>query len=160
MLPSHKPRVYLAGPLFSEPERIWCRNIKVLLENGAGVEVLWPGAMVEAELERVLALPPLLRQVAIAEICRKGIDACDIFVALLDTIPSDDGTAWEMGYLRGSRSSLLPIFGLRTDAIRAYGDSAAPLNAMLGAHIFLAGKLCTTVYELVEAVRLRAEYLS
>jgi len=153
-----KQRVYLAGPLFSEPERLWCQQIKGRLETGANVEVIWPGEMVEADLPRILALYPVARQDAIADICRRGIDACDILVALLDTIPSDDGTSWEMGYLWGSRGGRqVPVFGLRTDVIRAYGDSDAPLNSMLGAHV---RKLCTTVDELVETVRLRAEYLS
>jgi len=158
-----KHRVYLAGPLFSEPDRIWCQQIKARLEAEASVEVLWPWDMVEAEHDRWAALAPGPRQVAIAEICRSGIDACNIFVALLDTIPSDDGTSWEMGYLWGSRGALrtmVPVFGLRTDVIRAYGDSEAPLNAMVGSQVFLFGKLCTTVDDLVAAVRRAAEHLT
>jgi len=153
--------VYLAGPLFSEPERRWCEHIRDRLEAEAGVDVLWPWDMVVAEQPRWESLPPGPRQVAIAEICRTGIDRCDIFVALLDTIPSDDGTAWEMGYLWGSRQTTFakptPVFGLRTDVIRAYGDSEAPLNAMLGGQIFLFGKLCTTADDLVVEVRRAAE---
>jgi len=158
-----KRRVYLAGPLFSEPERQWCQYVKARLENEASVEVLWPWDMVVAEQPRWESLAPGPRQVAIAEICRTGIDQCDIFVALLDTIPSDDGTTWEMGYLWGSRGPLrnmVPVFGLRTDVIRAYGDSEAPLNAMVGSQIFLFGKLCQTVDDLVIEVRCAAEHLS
>ena len=155
-------RVYLAGPLFSEPERLWCQHIKARLETEASVDVLWPWDAVEAERARWEMLAPGPRQVAIAEICRTGIDHCDILVALLDTIPSDDGTTWEMGYLWGSRGagrSLVPVFGLRTDTIRFYGDSEAPLNAMVGSHIFLFGKLCITVDELVAEVLTAAAHL-
>jgi len=117
--------------------------------------------MVQAEYAKWSVLEPSPRQVAIAAICRKGIDACDIMVALLDTIPSDDGTSWELGYLWGSRQTTFarqtPVFGLRTDTIRMYGDSEAPLNAMVGAHVFLFGKLCTDVNSLVDAVRQEAE---
>ena len=158
-----KHRVYLAGPLFSEPERLWCQRIMARLETEASVEVIWPWDMVEVERPRWEALAPGPRQVAIAEICRTGIDQCDIFVALLDTIPSDDGTTWEMGYLLGSRGPLrnkVPVFGLRTDVIRSYGDSGAPLNAMVGAQIFLFGKLCITADELVAEVRRVAEHLT
>jgi len=163
MLSAREHRVYLAGPLFSEPERLWCQHIKARLENEAGVEVLWPWDMVVAEQPCWESLAPGPRQVAIAEICRNGIDHCDIFVALLDTIPSDDGTTWEMGYLWGSRGALrnmVPVFGLRTDVIRSYGDSEAPLNAMVGSQIFLFGKLCVTADELVAEVRRAAEHLT
>lgn len=155
----HRLRVYLAGPLFSEPERLWCQHVKVRLETEAGVDVIWPGDLVAAALP-TMTTSPGPRQVAIAKICRDGIDRCDILVALLDTIPSDDGTAWEMGYLWGARIGELhqvPVFGLRTDVIRTYGDSEAPLNSMLGGQIFLFGKLCTTVDELVAAVRQETE---
>jgi nucleoside 2-deoxyribosyltransferase len=163
-----RKRVYLAGPLFSEPERLWCQYIKARLETEASVDVLWPWDMVLAEQPRWESLAPGPRQIAIAEICRTGIDRCDIFVALLDTIPSDDGTTWEMGYLWGSRctrsrSALyiqVPVFGLRTDVIRSYGDSEAPLNAMVGSQIFLFGKLCVTADELVAEVRRAAERLT
>jgi nucleoside 2-deoxyribosyltransferase len=158
--PQRKQRVYLAGPLFSEPERLWCQHVKARLEMEAGVDVLWPWEMVVAEQPRWESLAPSPRQVAIAEICRDGIDRCDIFVALLDTIPSDDGTTWEMGYLWGSRGALrnqVPVFGLRTDVIRFYGDSEAPLNAMVGSQVYLFGKLCITADELVTEVRRAAE---
>jgi nucleoside 2-deoxyribosyltransferase len=157
-----RKRVYLAGPLFSEPERLWCQHIKARLETEAYVDVLWPWDMVEAERPRWEVLAPGPRQVAIAEICRTGIDQCDILVALLDTIPSDDGTIWEMGYLWGSRGAAcrqVPVFGLRTDTIRFYGDSEAPLNAMVGSQVFLFGKLCITVDELVAEVLTAAAWL-
>jgi nucleoside 2-deoxyribosyltransferase len=155
--------VYLAGPLFSEPERLWCHHIMTRLETEANVYVLWPWDMVVAEQPRWESMEPGPRQVAIAEICRTGINRCDIFVALLDTIPSDDGTAWEMGYLWGSRGvgrSHAPVFGLRTDIIRSYGDSGASLNTMIGSQIFLFGKLCVTADELVTEVRRAAEHLT
>lgn len=161
---NRKHRVYLAGPLFSEPERLWCQHIKARLETEAGVDVLWPGEMVAAAQRRWEHVHPgAVGQVAIAEICRAGIDRCDIFVALLDTIPSDDGTAWEMGYLWGSRGMLrnmVPVFGLRTDVLRDYEDSGAPLNAMVGSQIHLFGKLCQTADDLVGEVRRAAERLT
>lgn len=161
---ARKRLVYLAGPLFSEPERLWCRHIKARLVLEANVDVLWPWDMIEAEQIQWEDKAPGPRQVAISAICRTGIDRCDILVALLDTIPSDDGTAWEMGYLWGSRDAMHflqpPVFGLRTDTIRSYGDSEASLNAMVGSQIFLFGKLCVTADELVAEVRQAAERLS
>ncbi len=141
-------KVYLAGPLFSEAEQRWCCYVRDRLGSEAGVEVNWPfDSVVKLNLE---GKNPAEVQKIIAEDCKQGVKDCDILVVLLDTIPTDDGTAFELGYLVGLGYRHVPVVGLRTDVIRTYGDSAAPLNAMVGAHVTI---LCKTVDELVKAIQ-------
>ncbi len=146
--------VYLAGPLFSQAEQAWCRRVRDALHAEAGVEVNWPGDTV-GKLS-LMGMSPQDTQKAIAEACKKGVRDCDILVLLLDTIPTDDGTAFELGYLIGhlgarrNTASGTPVVGLRTDQIRNYGDSGAVLNSMIGAHV---NRMCSSIGELVRVIR-------
>lgn len=154
--------VYLAGPLYSEPEQRWCKFVKFALENITGIDVTWPfdsveksGIMAQEDLE------PSEVQEAIASVCIEDIEKCDIFVILLDTIPTDDGTAFELGYVAALNSvdpsDPIAVFGLRTDVIREYNDAGAPLNSMIGAHV---DRLCPSIEDLLETVAAYAELKS
>lgn len=102
------PTVYLAGPLFSQAERMWNRAFARALEAAL------PGLTV--------ALPQDYKPHSryndrrhfgeVYKLCVKGLDDCNAVVAVLDGPDSDSGTAWEVGYAAAKQ---LPIIGIRTD---------------------------------------------
>ena len=98
-----KPRAYIAGPLFDEGERWFIEKVESIVA-GAGFETFLPHRD-----------NPPKTQDNIAEIFandRNGIDTCDVVVANLNGITTDDGTAWELGYAFAHSKYLI---GLHTD---------------------------------------------
>ncbi len=96
-------RAYIAGPLFDEGERWFIEQVESVV----------------AELGITTFLPhrdnPPKDEHNIAEIFandRRGIDECDVVVANLNGITTDDGTAWELGYAFAEGKY---IVGLHTD---------------------------------------------
>jgi nucleoside 2-deoxyribosyltransferase len=110
-------KLYLAGPLFTTPERLWNEALATALEAG-GHEVYVPH------------LHPAGERSA-AAIFRKdleGVDWADGVVAIMDGADPDSGTCWECGYAYGVGK---PVVLFRGD-LRGTGDSAdMPYNAML-----------------------------
>jgi nucleoside 2-deoxyribosyltransferase len=107
-------RLYLAGPLFTQAERRWLRDLAGLLRE-RGHRVFLPQD--EAE-----GAPDAAR---LFEINRGGIDACEVLVAILDGADADSGTCWECGYAVGLAK---PFVAVRTD-FRGGDDEG--LNLML-----------------------------
>jgi nucleoside 2-deoxyribosyltransferase len=96
-------KAYVAGPLFDEGERWWIEKVEQVVVE-AGFTTFLPHRD-----------NPTKDESNVAEIFandRRGIDECDVVVASLNGITTDDGTAWELGYAfaRGK-----PIVGLYTD---------------------------------------------
>ncbi|MGH0036572.1 MAG: nucleoside 2-deoxyribosyltransferase [Myxococcota bacterium] len=112
-------RVYLAGPLFSQAERRWNRELARLLEQ-AGCRVNLPQDTASEPLQRD---PPDFE--GCFRLCREGVAGCDVVVAILDGADADSGTCWECAYAyaRG-----IPVVAVRTD-LRA-GEEAG-MNLML-----------------------------
>jgi nucleoside 2-deoxyribosyltransferase len=98
-----RPFAYIAGPLFDEGERWWIERIEALVAD-AGFDTFLPHRdNPEKTAENV------------AEIFandRRGIDRCDVIVASLNGLTTDDGTAWELGYGYATGKFLI---GLHTD---------------------------------------------
>ena len=116
-----KKQIYLAGPLFTQAERMWnLRLAEIIKTERKDFEIFLPQA---EEKEAIMNGKPDFRK--IFQICTDGIDASDIIVAILDGSDSDSGACFECGYAfsRGK-----PIIGVRTD-IRGGHDNG--LNAML-----------------------------
>ena len=111
--------IYLAGPLFTQSERRWLRQLSQELERRSH-KVFLPQD--DAGLP-LLQVPPDYH--GAFEVCRDAIDRCDALVAVLDGADADSGTAWECGYAyaRGK-----PIVALRTDF---RGGDDYGLNLML-----------------------------
>lgn len=108
-------KVYLAGPLFDEGERWWIEEVEKVVV-GAGFTTFLPHRD-----------NPTKNAENVAEIFandRRGIDECDVVVASLNGLTTDDGTAWELGYAFALGK---PIVGLYTDWRRRFDDEVVNL---------------------------------
>ena len=117
-------RVYQAGPLFSEAEKLWHQRLKQEL-SGAGHEVIWPGDLVsDADVAQWGCEAPK----RIFAMDKAALEQSDMVVALLDGTQVDDGTAWEIGfaYAKG-----IPVIGIRTDLRQAGETGHSTVNAMI-----------------------------
>lgn len=109
------PLVYVAGPLFDEGERWWIERVEQTVV-ASGFATFLPHR----------DNPPKTKD-NVAEIFandKDGIDRCDIVVANLNGITTDDGTAWEIGYAFASGKHLI---GLHTDWRRRFDDEVVNL---------------------------------
>ena len=96
-------RAYVAGPLFDEGERWWIEKVeRLVVENGFATFL--PHRDNPPKDQHNVA--------AIFANDRRGIDECDLVVASLNGLTTDDGTAWEVGYAFALGK---PIIGLYTD---------------------------------------------
>ncbi|HSV40578.1 MAG TPA: nucleoside 2-deoxyribosyltransferase [Nocardioidaceae bacterium] len=110
-------KLYLAGPLFTTPERRWNEAMAARLE-AHGHEVHVPH----------LNPPTAFTAALIFQNDKEGIDWADGVVAIMDGADPDSGTCWECGYAYGVGK---PVVLFRSD-MRASGDSSdMPYNAML-----------------------------
>lgn len=97
------PLVYLAGPLFDEGERWHIEQLEELVA-GLGFRTFLPHR----------DNPPKTAD-NVGEIFandKAGIDDCEIVVANLNGVTTDDGTAWELGYAYAREKTLI---GFHTD---------------------------------------------
>ena len=110
-------RIYLAGPLFTTPEREWNAGLAARLRFG-GHEVFVPQENPAAERTgRAIFRKDL-----------EGLDGADAVVAIMDGADPDSGTCWECGYAY-ARGKTVVLF--RSD-FRGSGDAHdIPYNAML-----------------------------
>ena len=110
-------RIYLAGPLFTTPERDWNAGLTARLRSG-GHEVFLPQDNHAGERTgRAIFLEDLA-----------GLDWADTVVAIMDGADPDSGTSWECGYAY-ARGKTIVLF--RSD-FRGSGDQRdIPYNAML-----------------------------
>ena len=126
-------KIYLAGPLFTQAEQNWLRDLKSEIENlaaGAGkeIEAVWPYELVSPEDLKKWGDHAKHK---IFSLCEKHLKETDVLIALLDGPLVDDGTSWEIGYFYSIREKSQPIFGIRTD-FRSAGDvPGAQVNLMI-----------------------------
>ncbi len=97
------PKAYVAGPLFDEGERWFIEKVDQLVA-GAGFVTFLPHRDNPPKDEHNVR--------AIFENDKRGIDECDVVVANLNGVITDDGTAWELGYAYAKGKF---IIGLHTD---------------------------------------------
>jgi len=83
------PLVYIAGPLFDEGERWWIEKIDEFVRE-SGFQTFLPHR----------DSPPKTahntREIFLQD--KAIIDECNLIIANLNGITTDDGTAWELGY--------------------------------------------------------------
>lgn len=116
--------IYLAGPLFSDPDKNFLRGLSETLRHD-GYDVLWPGDLLSDDDIRNAGDKATK---LIFESCRKALEGCDCVVALLDGTQVDDGTSWEIGY---AYAKGMPIYGLRTDTRRVGDSKYSKVNSMI-----------------------------
>jgi nucleoside 2-deoxyribosyltransferase len=116
--------IYQAGPLFSEADKAFHRELFAHLRL-AGYTVIWPGDLLtDKQIAEAGPHAPSM----IFNACREAIDRSTLMVALLDGAQVDDGTAWEIGY---AYAKGIPIYGIRTDARRAGETPHSYANSMI-----------------------------
>ena len=108
-------KAYVAGPLFDEGERWWIEQIEQVVVD-AGFTTFLPHRDNPTKNEENVA------EIFIND--RRGIDECDVVVASLNGLTTDDGTAWELGYAFALGK---PIVGLYTDWRRRFDDEVVNL---------------------------------
>ena len=109
------PSVYVAGPLFDEGERWWIERVEAVVA-AAGFATFLPHR----------DNPPKTVD-TVGEIFannRDGIDRCDVVVASLNGVTTDDGTAWEVGYAHARGKYMI---GVHTDWRRRFDDEVVNL---------------------------------
>ncbi|MEO6807977.1 MAG: nucleoside 2-deoxyribosyltransferase [Isosphaeraceae bacterium] len=116
-------RLYVAGPLFTQAERIWNTALAAHLTEG-GHEVFLP----QTEVQNIAALDAD----TIVRIDVDGVRAAETVVAILDGADADSGTCFECGL---AFALGIPIVAIRTD-FRGGGDALpgqglATINLML-----------------------------
>jgi nucleoside 2-deoxyribosyltransferase len=123
MIDRKTTRIYLAGPLFTQPEWLWNEGLAQALHTQM-LEVILPqrAAMPMLSGERPFDAQFLFK------LNIESIQSADVIVAILDGPDIDSGTAWECGYAFKAGK---PVIGVRTD-IRAGGDDPENgINLML-----------------------------
>jgi len=100
---STTPRAYVAGPLFDEGERWWIERVDALVAEAGFVTFLPHRDNPDKDEDTVRV---------IFENDKRAIDECDVVVANLNGVLTDDGTAWELGYAYAKGKF---IIGLHTD---------------------------------------------
>lgn len=110
-------KAYVAGPLFDEGERYWIETVEQLVAAEGFVTFLPHRDNPPKDEFNV-------RQIFDND--RRGIDECDVVVANLNGIITDDGTAWELGYAFAKGKYLI---GMHTDWRRRFDHEV--VNLML-----------------------------
>ncbi|MFW5699221.1 MAG: nucleoside 2-deoxyribosyltransferase [Planctomycetota bacterium] len=136
-------RLYYAGPLFTDAERVWNEaNAERLRAALPQTELLVPQEF--CAVHDATEPGGAVDRAAIFASCRDHLMSADAVLAVLDGADSDSGTAWEMGFAHARGT---PIVGLRTDW-RPAEDVVA--NAMLSRSCHV---VCATLDEAVAALR-------
>ena len=98
---SSKPYAYVAGPLFDEGERWFIEKVDALVQD-CGYDTFLPHRDNPPKTADNVEL--------IFQNDKGGIDRCDVVVANLNGIMTDDGTAWEMGYAYAHGKFIIGLF--------------------------------------------------
>jgi nucleoside 2-deoxyribosyltransferase/predicted secreted protein len=131
-------RVYLAAPLFSEPERAYNLSVASQLRNNF-FHVYLPQESGDDSDTRNKE-----EQVRIFSENLGALKNADIIVAIIDGADADSGTAWEMGYTYAHGKQ---VIALRTDFRRS--GRHEKVNLMLEE----SATLVTSIEHLLDAVK-------
>lgn len=112
-----RKRIYMAGPLFTQAERRWNRELADVLGD------MLPRCEFVLPQERADDLLPDLK--AVVDDCLAQVSSCDAVLACLDGPDADSGTCVEVGWAMAMRK---PVVGYRTDFRASEADG---VNAML-----------------------------
>lgn len=127
---------YVAGPLFDEGERWWITEVDRVVGESGYTTFLPHRDNPDKTADNVRA---------IFDNNVGAIDRCDLVVASLNGVTTDDGTAWEVGYAAAKEKR---IIGLHTDWRRRFDDEV--VNLMLECSV---ERLVHSLDELADALR-------
>ena len=131
-----RPLAYVAGPLFDEGERWWIETVeRVVVE--CGFDTFLP--------HRDNPDKTAANVNAIFRNDRSAVDRCDVVVASLNGLTTDDGTAWELGYSFALGKYQIELY---TDWRSRFADEV--VNLMIGESIDV---LVRSLEELSTALR-------
>lgn len=108
---------YVAGPLFDDGERWWIEKVEAVVA-GRGFATFLPHR--DNPPKTIETIGEIFTTNAAA------LDRCDLVVASLNGVTTDDGTAWELGYAYARGKYLV---GLHTDWRARFADET--VNLML-----------------------------
>jgi nucleoside 2-deoxyribosyltransferase len=103
------PRLYVAGPLFTDAERAW--NARLAAEL-TGALPGWTIDLPQDFCPHTEAGAGAPDYGAIFAACVGHLDRAQAVIAILDGADADSGTCWECGY---AFAKGIPVVGLRTD---------------------------------------------
>lgn len=129
---SHRPRFYLAAPLFSEAERRFNRELRDDLARVS--DVFLPqedGHLLSNLLAEGVSVDSAERLVFSAD--TSAIDSSDAVIAILDGRAVDEGVAFELGY---AFAKGIVCVGLQTDQRRLLPSGNNPMIASCLARCF------------------------
>lgn len=118
-----RPRLYLAGPLFSSAEKMFNVKLKRLLSSYFSVYLPQEDGGLMVEMIKGGVLP----QVAARRVFAMDIDAleeCDVFLIILDGRSVDEGASFELGFAFARGKA---CFGLRTDPRQLLAEGHNPM---------------------------------
>ena len=98
------PHAYIAGPLFNEGERWFDEQIEQVVAAAGYTTFLPHRDGTEGKIKSEKNIPAIFAEDVAA------IDRCDIVIANLNGITSDDGTAWELGYAFAKGKHLVGVY--------------------------------------------------
>ncbi|MDW3218313.1 MAG: nucleoside 2-deoxyribosyltransferase [Acidimicrobiales bacterium] len=107
--------VYVAGPLFDEGERWWITEVDRVVA-AAGYATFLP------HRDNPDKTADNVRDIYENNV--SAIDRCDLVVASLNGLSTDDGTAWEVGY---AAAKGVRVVGIHTDWRRRFDDEIVNL---------------------------------
>lgn len=119
---AESPLVYVAGPLFDDGERWWIERVEQTVATAGFATFLPHRDNPDKTVDNV------------AEIFtndKNGIDRCEIVVASLNGLTTDDGTAWELGYAFATGKHMI---GLHTDWRRRFDNEVVNLMIECSLH--------------------------
>jgi len=138
------PKIYFAGPLFSQAEKSFNQSVTNQIEK-IGYQVYLPQRDgIERDKLPYSRWPKAKRRRAMFNLDRDKIMECDIFLFILDGRVPDEGACVELGIAYSQQYFRQPdklIIGLQTDIRAAF--LGAKLNPMLKIpikHIFSSEK--------------------
>ena len=144
------PRLYVAGPLFSEGERTWLDQLAARLRS-EGYDCFVP----HENFAQVVELTPQ----EVYRVDGEGLRSANALVAWLDGPMVDDGTAAEIGafaeLVRSGDPAYRGIVGIVTDLRLERRRGNAPgdgMNLFVVGAIESCGRICWSVDEAVAAL--------
>ncbi len=98
------PQAYIAGPLFNEGERWFDEQIEQIAAAAGYTTFLPHRDGKEGKIKSEANIRAIFSEDTAA------IDHCDIVIANLNGITTDDGTAWELGYAYAKGKHLVGVY--------------------------------------------------